>query len=299
MKLIASALALDLLLALTQCRDGARLAELASALDVPLTSAQRAVRVLLADGVAERESRVRPRYRLRPDRPGLGVLIDLAFLASPSDRTVPIVLRASPAVEFAARDREGYIVVEHPLADPRDEVALDDALLRLERAGHKVLVLLVGHHEAIARVREDATLRSRAARAVILKGSLARSFPGAADVVHRVPRGAPSRRRPARRPGGLPPVTVSRRGLAGLARRYALRRIRLFGSTARGAARPSSDVDVLVEPAPGSSLSLTDLDRLEAGLEALFDRHVDVVTPGGLDDRVRAAADREGVTIYE
>lgn len=294
MKLIASPVAIDLLVALTQRREGARLAELATAVRVPLTSAQRAMRILLADGAVEREGRVRPRYRLRPDHPGLVVLLDFAFLASPADRTVPILLQASPVVEFAARDRQGYLVVEHPLADPRDAVILDDALLRLERVGRTVLLLRLGHHEAIARVREDASLRSRVARAAILKGSLARSFPGAVGAVPRGRRGG----RPRRRPSGPPSAAVSGRGLAVLARRYALRRIRLFGSIARGDAGPSSDVDILVEPTPGSSLSLTDLVRLEAGLEALFERHVDVVTPGGLDDRVRKAADREGVTIY-
>jgi len=293
-KLIASPVAIDLLLALTQRREGARLAELASAAGVPLTSAQRAMRILLADGVVEREGRSRPQYRLRPDHPGLAVLIDFAFLASPADRTVRILLQASRAVEFAARDRQGYLAVEHPLAEPRDAVSLDDALLRLERVGQTVLLLRLGHHQAIARVREDASLRSRVARAAILKGSLARSFPGAVGAVLRGRR----RGRAGQRRAGPPSAAVSGRGLAGLAHRFALRRMRLFGSMARGDAGPSSDVDILVEPTPGSSLSLTDLVHLEAGLEALFERHVDVMTPGGLDERVRRAADREGVTIY-
>lgn len=294
MKLIASPLAIDLLVALTQRREGVRLAELASALGVPLTSAQRAMRILLADGAVEREGRTRPRYRLRPEHPGLAVLMDFAFHASPADRTLPIVLRASPSLEFAARDAAGYLVVEHPLADPRDLVLLDDALLRLERVGRPVRLVRLGHHEAIARVREDAVLRSRVARALILKGSLARSFPGAAGAL---PRGRRTNRSRRQAVGSLS-ASVSRPGLASLARRYALRRIRVFGSVARGEEGPSSDVDVLVEPSPGSSLSLIDLVRLEAGLEALFERHADVVTLGGLDQRVRAAAEREGVTIY-
>ena len=285
MKLIASPIAVDLLLALTQRREGARLAELAHAVGAPLTSVQRAIRVLVADGVVERHGRTRPVYGLRAGHPALTVLTDLAYLASPAERAFRVVLRACHAVEFAARDDDGYIVVEHPLADPRDALALDDALLRLERVGKRVHVVRLGHHEAIGRARDDTALRSRLARAAILKGGLARSFPGA---------GGPASRR--RRRGAA--ATVSRRGLAGLARRHGLRRIRLFGSAARGELGPASDVDVLVEPGPGSALSLTDMIRLEAGLEELFDRHVDVVTPGGLHDRIREAVEREGVTIY-
>lgn len=294
MKLIASSVALDLLLALTQRRDGARLAELADAVGAALSTVQRAVRLLLADKLVERHGRSRPLYRLRPDGVGLAALIDLAFASSPVERVMRVVLRADRAVEFAARDPGGHIVVEHPLADPRDALALDTAIERLERAHGKVVVLRLDHHEAIRRVRDDEALRSRVVRAAILKGNLARSFPGAGRPGERRQYGV----RPRRRRTRAISAAVSRRGIERLARRHGLRRIRLFGSAARGELGPSSDVDVLVEAGPASHLSLGDLVRVEAELEELFDRHVDVVTPGGLRDSVREAAEREGITLY-
>ena len=65
MRIISSAIALDLILGLTQKREGARLADLATAADTTLSAAQVAVRLLLADRLIEREPGRRPRYRLR------------------------------------------------------------------------------------------------------------------------------------------------------------------------------------------------------------------------------------------
>lgn len=58
-----------------------------------------------------------------------------------------------------------------------------------------------------------------------------------------------------------------RRALPALAREFGVRRLALFGSYARGDARPSSDVDVLVEVDPSIGLRFVDLaDRIEAAL---------------------------------
>jgi len=45
-----------------------------------------------------------------------------------------------------------------------------------------------------------------------------------------------------------------RQEILGIARRYGARNVRIFGSVARGEARPESDVDFLVEMEPGRSL---------------------------------------------
>ena len=68
--------------------------------------------------------------------------------------------------------------------------------------------------------------------------------------------------------------------LASLCRRYRIRRLSLFGSTLRGAARPDSDIDLLVEFEPGRSL--LDHAALVLDLEELLGRKADVVTEGGL-----------------
>jgi predicted nucleotidyltransferase len=60
-------------------------------------------------------------------------------------------------------------------------------------------------------------------------------------------------------------------------------RVRLFGSVARGEERQDSDIDLLVDFLPGSSLF--DLLRLNRELEVLLRRPVDVVSRGGLKPR--------------
>lgn len=56
--------------------------------------------------------------------------------------------------------------------------------------------------------------------------------------------------------------------------------VRVFGSMARGEANPDSDVDFLVDLEPGRSLF--DLGVLQADLEDLLGRRVDVTTEPGL-----------------
>lgn len=66
--------------------------------------------------------------------------------------------------------------------------------------------------------------------------------------------------------------------------RYPVRNARLFGSSARGDDRPDSDVDILVDPEPQTTLY--DLADLELELEALLGCKVDVRTPGDLAPEV-------------
>jgi predicted nucleotidyltransferase len=73
------------------------------------------------------------------------------------------------------------------------------------------------------------------------------------------------------------------------------REICIFGSVARGEDRPDSDVDFLVTLEPGRTLM--DLARLEARLEALLGRSVDVVTEKGLREPIRSSALREAVRV--
>ena len=57
----------------------------------------------------------------------------------------------------------------------------------------------------------------------------------------------------------------------------------VFGSVARGTARPESDIDLLVNFEPGRTLA--DHVTLWRDLQALFGRRVDVLSGGGLTDR--------------
>jgi len=65
--------------------------------------------------------------------------------------------------------------------------------------------------------------------------------------------------------------------------RHRGREVQLFGSVARGDEQPDSDIDLLVEFEPGSSLF--DLMHLQDEFEELLGRRVDVVSVGGLKDR--------------
>ncbi len=70
-----------------------------------------------------------------------------------------------------------------------------------------------------------------------------------------------------------------------IAAQHGAHNVRVFGSVARGEARPDSDVDLLVEMEAGRSL--LDLGGLLMDLQALLGREVDVVTDKGLRDRIR------------
>ena len=70
-----------------------------------------------------------------------------------------------------------------------------------------------------------------------------------------------------------------------IAARHGAQNVRIFGSAARGEARPDSDIDFLVTLEIGRSL--LDLARLLRELEALLGRNVDVVTEAGLRPRIR------------
>lgn len=86
-----------------------------------------------------------------------------------------------------------------------------------------------------------------------------------------------------------------RQQILAIAEKYGARNVRIFGSVARGEARPDSDIDFLVELEQGRSLF--DLGGLLYELQALLGVEVDVVTEKGLRARIRERVLREAVPL--
>lgn len=80
-----------------------------------------------------------------------------------------------------------------------------------------------------------------------------------------------------------------------VAARHGARRVRVFGSVARGEADEKSDIDFLVELEPGRTLF--DLGGLLMDLRDLLGRDVDVVTERGLKTRIRTRVLQEAVAL--
>lgn len=90
-------------------------------------------------------------------------------------------------------------------------------------------------------------------------------------------------------------VRALRREILQAAEANGARHVRLFGSAARDQETGASDVDLLVALEPGRTL--LDLARLEAHLERLLNRAVDVVPESGLREPFRTTVLRDAVDV--
>jgi predicted nucleotidyltransferase len=80
-----------------------------------------------------------------------------------------------------------------------------------------------------------------------------------------------------------------------IARRHGAKSIRVFGSVARDEAGPESDIDLVVEYEPGTSLM--DHGELIMDLEAALGCRVDAVSAGGMRERMRSRVESEAVAL--
>jgi len=90
-------------------------------------------------------------------------------------------------------------------------------------------------------------------------------------------------------------LKTRRSEILAIANRHGARNVRVFGSVARGEARPESDIDFIVEMEPGRSLF--DLGGLYYDLQQLLGMDVDVITEKGLKSRIRARVLAEAVPL--
>ena len=80
-----------------------------------------------------------------------------------------------------------------------------------------------------------------------------------------------------------------------VSRQHGARRVRIFGSAARGQADETSDLDILVEMETGSSL--LDIVAIQQDLEDLLGCKVDVVTESALSPYIRENVLKEARTL--
>lgn len=86
-------------------------------------------------------------------------------------------------------------------------------------------------------------------------------------------------------------LRAQRAAIIALAQRYGADNVRVFGSVARGDARPDSDIDLLVDFQPG--YTLLKLSGLVRSLRELLGYRVEVVSAHHLREEIRDAVLRD------
>jgi len=94
------------------------------------------------------------------------------------------------------------------------------------------------------------------------------------------------------------PIPVEDTRLVELCQRYGVRELSVFGSSARGEARPDSDIDVLVEFQPDAQTGLLEYAGLMLDLSNLLGRRVDLVSKNGLKPLIRESVLQEARVLY-
>ena len=72
----------------------------------------------------------------------------------------------------------------------------------------------------------------------------------------------------------------------------------LFGSRARGDARPDSDTDIMIEIDPAARIGVYEYVGLKEYIASLFDGPVDVVNREGLKPYVHAAVTADAIHAF-
>lgn len=80
-----------------------------------------------------------------------------------------------------------------------------------------------------------------------------------------------------------------------IAKQHGGRKVRIFGSIARGQGKEDSDIDLLVELEPGRSL--LDIIAIKQDLEDLLKRKVDVVTEAAVSPYIRKEILRQAISL--
>ncbi len=90
-------------------------------------------------------------------------------------------------------------------------------------------------------------------------------------------------------------IREQRDAILQVAAKHGATQVRLFGSVARGDARPDSDVDLLVTWLEGTSL--LDQAALKLELESLLGRKVDIASDGWVKPSIRESVYRDAIPL--
>lgn len=82
-------------------------------------------------------------------------------------------------------------------------------------------------------------------------------------------------------------------------RKKDFKRVSLFGSYAYGKPSKKSDVDVLIEFLPKSSITLFDLVEIQSNMKESVGKKVDLVTRDGLHEFIKEEILNNAQTIYQ
>jgi uncharacterized protein len=87
----------------------------------------------------------------------------------------------------------------------------------------------------------------------------------------------------------------NRAAIRSVVERHRARNARVFGSVVHGDDKEGSDLDILIDPTP--STTLMDVARIQVDLEKLLGVRVDVLTPKALPDKFRGLVLAEAVPV--
>ncbi len=90
-------------------------------------------------------------------------------------------------------------------------------------------------------------------------------------------------------------LALHRTQIREIALRHRVRDIRVFGSVLRGDDVAGSDLDLLVDPTPATTLM--DIGAIRFELKKLLGLEVDVLTPNGIPAKFRDQVLREAVAV--
>jgi predicted nucleotidyltransferase len=82
-----------------------------------------------------------------------------------------------------------------------------------------------------------------------------------------------------------------------IAKQYGVKRVYLFGSYAKNAATPESDIDLLIEK--GKPISLIDLSGMRIKFENELKTSIDLLTTDGTESEFRKEIAGTEVLLYE